>query len=101
MKPLLIIGLAFSLAACSDSKQREATVNKDKELSPLSEHPSQADVKKPKERHSFQTPTQKMSQIGKVMILRLLNYQILPHRVQTLITFLIVKAITPSTQMTL
>ena len=36
MKSLLIIGLAFGLAACSDSKQKEAIINSDKESSPFS-----------------------------------------------------------------
>ncbi|WP_257297231.1 LysM peptidoglycan-binding domain-containing protein [Endozoicomonas sp. YOMI1] len=53
MKSLLIISLAFGLAACSDSKQIEATVNRDKEPSPISENPSQADITKTKESYSF------------------------------------------------
>ncbi|WP_257265455.1 LysM peptidoglycan-binding domain-containing protein [Endozoicomonas sp. ONNA2] len=53
MKHLLIIGLAFGLTACSDSKQREVTANRDKELLPLSENPDQADVTKPKDTDSF------------------------------------------------
>lgn len=34
MKSLLIVGLAVGLSACSDSKQKEATINSDKESSP-------------------------------------------------------------------
>ncbi|WBA83379.1 LysM peptidoglycan-binding domain-containing protein [Endozoicomonas sp. GU-1] len=53
MKSLLIIGLAFGLAACSDSKQREGTINRDKESSPLSENPSREKTKKTEENRSF------------------------------------------------
>ncbi|USE34738.1 LysM peptidoglycan-binding domain-containing protein [Endozoicomonas sp. SCSIO W0465] len=53
MNRLLIIGLLFGLTACSDSKQKEATVNRDSGLLPLSENPEKVTNIKTKGKYSL------------------------------------------------